>query len=56
MPTLAGGKVMRVEQRCASGGRDDDRCASPFAVALPLSLALWLVLLVLVMGALRLVG
>ena len=56
MPRLVGGKVTRVEQRWASSGWDDDRCASPCAAALPLSLALWLVLLVLVMGALRLVG
>ncbi len=35
---------------------DDRRHASPLATALPLGLALWLGLLVLILGALRLSG
>jgi hypothetical protein len=48
---------MQVERSHRLGREADDRMhASPLATALPLGLALWLGLLVLILGALRLGG
>jgi hypothetical protein len=52
-----GEKVMQVElRRGLIRQADDRRHASPLATALPLGLALWLVLLVLILGVQRLSG
>jgi hypothetical protein len=52
-----GRKIMQAEKNHGLDREADDRMhASPLAAGLPLGLALWLSLLVLILGALRLGG